>query len=212
MSQRHGHEAGAIYQMGEPDRAKGIPPHWFSYVAVANVAETTSHVAELGGTVEAGPLDVADYGRMSVILDPTGGHLGLWEAVKQPGVGIRDEPGALCWAELMTRDPARASAFFQRLIGWEPSSMSIPGGDYTVFMGEGMPKAGCMGITPEMGDVPTGWLIYFAVEDCEAAIARVNELGGRSMMGPETVPGVGRWALLADPQGAVFAVIAPSGD
>jgi predicted enzyme related to lactoylglutathione lyase len=209
MCQREGHEVAAMYQMSDADRAQGIPSHWFTYIAVANVDETTMQVPALGGTVDAGPFDVSRYGRMAVVKDPTGGHVGLWQAMDNPGVGVRDEPGSLCWTELMTRDRATAAAFFGRLIGWEASSMAIPDGEYTVFMGEGVPKAGCMQITPEMGDVPTGWLTYFAVADCEATVARVGELGGALLKEPESVPGVGRWALCQDTSGGVFAVIAP---
>jgi predicted enzyme related to lactoylglutathione lyase len=212
MCQLDGHEVAAMYQMSDAEKAQGIPSHWFNYIAVASADETAAQVPALGGAVLAPPFDVMEHGRMAVLQDPTGGVFGVWQAKQHAGVGVRDEPGALCWTELMTRDAARAAAFFQDLIGWEPSAMQVPGGDYTVFMGEGVPKAGCMQITPEMGDVPTGWLTYFAVEDCEATLVRARDLGGRVMMGPESVPGVGRWALLADPQGTVFAVIAAIGN
>lgn len=208
MCQLDGHEAGAIYQMSEPDRAQGIPSHWFNYIAVTSVDDTLVHVAELGGTVHAGPFDVMEHGRMAVVQDPTGGLVGLWQAKRQPGVGVRDEPNALCWNELMSTDRATAASFYGKLIGWELSSMQMPEGEYTVFMAEGTPRAGCMQITPGMGAVSSGWLTYFAVADCDATVRRVGELGGTVITGPETAPGVGRWAMFRDPQGAIFAVIA----
>jgi predicted enzyme related to lactoylglutathione lyase len=210
MCQKDGREAAAIYQMSDAERAKGIPSHWFNYVAVASVDETAARVAALGGTLEVPPFDVMEHGRLAIVVDPTGGYLGLWQGRKHPGFGVRDEPGAVCWAELMTRDRARAASFLGALIGWEQSSMEVAGGDYTVFMGEGVPKAGCMQITPEMDDVPTGWLTYFAVADCDATIARTEELGGKQLMGPAVVPGVGRFAILQDPADGVFGVIAPA--
>jgi uncharacterized protein len=209
MCQLDGHEVAAMYRMSDEDRARGIPSHWFPYIAVANADETASHVAGLGGTLHAGPFDVAEHGRMAVAQDPTGGHVGVWQAMKMPGVGVRDEPNALCWNELMSPDRERAAAFYHRLIGWELSSMQIPEGEYTVFMAEGTPRGGCMQITPEMGPLPAGWLTYFAVADCDATVGRVRESGGELVAGPDNVPGVGRWAMLRDPQGAVFAVIAP---
>ena len=209
MCQLRGHEAAALYRMPEDDQARGVPPHWFPYIAVANVDDTTARVTGLEGQVHANPFDVAEHGRMSVIQDPTGGFVGLWEAKRHAGVGVRDEPGALCWNELATRDRPHAAAFFGKLIGWELSSMAMPEGEYTVFMGEGEPKGGCLQITPEMGPVPTGWLTYFAVEDCEHAVGRVQELGGSVLLGPETAPGIGRWAMCRDSQGAVFSLIAP---
>jgi len=201
-------DVAAMYKMTEPDRARGTPSHWFNYVAVADADESAAHVAELGGTLHAGPMDVGDHGRMVVLQDPTGGFLGLWQAKQQPGVGVRDEPNSLCWNELLTPDSEASATFYRRLIGWETSSMLMPEGEYTVFMSEGTPRAGCMQITPEMGAVGPGWRTYFAVDDCDETVTRVQSLGGALRLGPETVPGVGRWAMFEDPTGAVFAAIA----
>jgi hypothetical protein len=208
MCQLDGHEVAALYQMSEAEKAQHIPSHWFNYVAVANVDETAEHVPALGGTVLTAPFDVMEHGRMAVLQDPTGAVFGVWQAKQHAGVGVRDEPGSLCWNEVMTPDRAKAAAFYGKLIGWEQSSMQMPDGEYTVFMAEGAPKGGCMQITPAMGPIPAGWVTYFAVADCDATVTRAGELGGTVLAGPENAPGIGRWAMLQDPQGAVFSVIA----
>jgi predicted enzyme related to lactoylglutathione lyase len=209
MCQLDGHEVAAMYQMSDAEKAQGIPSHWFNYIAVANADETAARVPALGGTVLAPPFDVMEHGRMAVLQDPTGGVFGVWQAMRHAGVGVRDEPGSLCWNEMMSPDRATAAAFYGRLIGWEQSSMEMPDGEYTVFIAEGTPKAGCAQITPAMEGAQAGWLTYFATADCDATAQQATALGGQVLMGPENAPGIGRWAMLRDPQGAVFSVIAP---
>jgi predicted enzyme related to lactoylglutathione lyase len=209
MCQLDGHEVAAMYQMSDAEKGQGVPSHWFNYVAVANADDTAAQVPALGGSVLAEPFDVMEHGRMAVLQDPTGGVFGVWQAKQHPGVGVRDEPNSLCWNEVMSPDRAKVAAFYGKLIGWELSSMDMPTGEYTVFMAEGTPKGGCMQITPEMGEVPAGWLTYFACTDCDAMAAQATALGGTVLAGPENAPGIGRWAMLQDPQGAVFSVIAP---
>jgi predicted enzyme related to lactoylglutathione lyase len=208
MCRRDGHTVAAMYQLSAQELAQGIPSHWFPYVAVASADDAAARAAELGGSVEAPPFDVMEHGRMAVLKDPTGGHFGVWEARAHIGAQMRDEPGALCWNELMTRDPRTAARFYADLMGYELSSMAMPAGDYTIMSLDGAPRGGCMAITPEMGDVPTGWLTYFAVADCDATATRARELGGQVLTGPVDAPGVGRWALLQDPTGGVVSVIA----
>ena len=209
MCQLDGHEVAAIYQISDAEKGQGMPSHWFNYIAVTSADETAAHVVALGGTVLAAPFDVMEHGRMAVLQDPTGGMFGVWQAKNHPGVGVRDEPNSLCWNELMSPERARAAAFYGKLIGWELSSMETPEGEYTVFMAEGTPKGGCCQITPGMGDVRPGWRAYFAVADCDATVQLATQLGGEVLAAPADAPGIGRWAALRDPQGAVFSVIAP---
>ena len=211
MCQSGGRDVAAIYKMMKEQADQGIPPNWFPYVAVADADEAATAAVTLGGTVTVPPFDVMDYGRMAVIQDPTGAVFGVWQAKNYPGVGVRDEPNAMCWNEVMTPDRPRAAAFYAKLIGWSTSAMPMPEGEYTVFMTGEAGKAGCMQITPAMGPMPPTWLTYFAVGDCDAVARKASELGGQVLKGPEDAPGVGRWALLQDPQGAVFAVIAMAG-
>lgn len=208
MCQSGGHDVAAMYRMSAEQAGQGIPPNWFPYVAVANADETAAKAAALGGAVMVEPFDVMEHGRMAVIQDPTGAVFGAWQAKRYPGVGVRDEPNAMCWNEVMSSDRPKAAAFYSALIGWSTSPMPMPEGEYTVFMSGEAARAGCMQITPAMGPVPPSWMTYFAVADCDATAKRAKELGGTVLKGPEDAPGIGRWAMLQDPQGAVFSVIA----
>jgi predicted enzyme related to lactoylglutathione lyase len=208
MCQLDGHDVAAMYQMGKEEVERGIPAHWFPYIAVASADDAVTRAGSLGATIETPAFDVAEHGRMAVIQDPTGAHFGVWQAKQHVGVQVRDEPNALCWNEVMTPDRPKAAAFYSTLFGYLTAPMPMPAGEYTVFMRGETAAGGCMQITPEMGPLPAGWLTYFAVTDCDAATRRATSLGATVVAGPEDAPGVGRWAMLQDPQGAIFSVIA----
>jgi hypothetical protein len=152
-------------------------------------------------------MDVFDAGRMALILDPTGAAVAVWQPVKHIGAGVVNEHGALCWNELMTIDTIKAGEFYTGLFGWTAQEHDMGGMIYTVFMNGERPAAGMMKIDESWGDVPPSWLVYFAVNDCDASVAEAGALGGELCKGPMDIPGVGRFAVMTDPQGAAFAVI-----
>jgi predicted enzyme related to lactoylglutathione lyase len=198
--QKDGADTGAMYQI--PPDMKGMPPNWLSYVAVADADAASGKAKGLGGSVISGPFDVMDKGRMAVIEDPQGATFAIWQARSHAGVCVRDEPGSLCWNELQARDLDKARAFYAPLFDWRlkesPEYTEMHAGDTAV---------GGMMLSQGPAEVPSHWLPYFAVEDCEATVARLQSLGGQVYAGPFDVPGVGRMAVAADPQGAAFSVI-----
>jgi predicted enzyme related to lactoylglutathione lyase len=202
-----GKSVAALYSQMADQRAAGVPPHWLSYVSVESADRSAARAGELGGSVLAPAFDVMEAGRMAVIQDPTGGFLAVWEPRAYPGAGLLGEPGALCWNELCTRDPARAGEFYGDLFKWGRETMPMPGFEYTVFKRGDQPAGGCMAIQPEWGEMPPHWDVYFAVEDCDACAATAGRLGGTVIKAPADIPGVGRFAVLRDPQGAVFSVL-----
>ncbi|GFN00493.1 hypothetical protein Sfulv_53030 [Streptomyces fulvorobeus] len=109
-----------------------------------------------------------------------------------------------------------AAAFFQTLFGWEADEVTFPSGSYTTVRPAGGGPESSFGGLVRLGDVPAGadrgphWLPYFTVEDCDAASARAERLGGGVTVAPQEIEGVGRIAHLADPFGAAFAVIRPA--
>jgi hypothetical protein len=112
-------------------------------------------------------------------------------------------PGTFCWADLATSDPDGAKAFYEALLGWQSEDMpSGSTGSYTMLKLDGDEVAG---LYPMSGGAHPAWLAYVAVEDAEEAAARLEELGGSVMTAPFEV-GVGRAAVVRDPQGAVFAL------
>jgi predicted enzyme related to lactoylglutathione lyase len=191
-----GKAAGALFASSEQ------PPHWNSYVTVASADEATRRAGELGASVIAEPFDVMEVGRMSVIADPTGAALCLWEPRQHIGAAVVNQPGALTWNDLVTPDPDAAAHFYGELFGWTYMEMPDSGGYRVIRNGErsngGIPPA-----HPESG--PPAWLPYFGHADADALHGRIGELGGRALSEPMSI-GPGRIAILADPQGAVFAV------
>jgi predicted enzyme related to lactoylglutathione lyase len=207
MFQVRGKEVAAAYSMRNDERQLGVPSHWNLYVTVANVDESARRAQELGGTLLAPPFDVMDAGRMAVIQDPTGAIFQIWEAKRSIGAKILGEPGALCWSELTTRDPHGARAFYTALFGWTAKDS---GGDspmpYTEFSNNGQPGMGMLKMPDHMPEqVPSYWMPYFQVAVCDAATAKATGLGATVMVPPTDIPKTGRFSILSDPQGGMFA-------
>ena len=202
MAKIRGLHVGAISPLGE-QAAAGVPPHWNSYVSVDDIEAAVAKVAAAGGTVMAPPFDVLDAGRMAVIQDPTGAVFELWQAKNHIGAALVNEPGAFSWTELITPDIPKAAAFYNALFGWtsETHGEEMP---YTEFKLAGESIAGAM--NPPMPGIPPLWGVYFSVADTDATVAQAKALGGAVMNGPMDIE-PGRFAVLADPQGAMFNVI-----
>lgn len=117
-------------------------------------------------------------------------------------------PGAVSWSELTTTDPAAAAGFYGELLGWTVKAMPMGGPEpYRVAEVQGRGVAGIMSMPPGSPPMPPAWGTYMTVADCDATVARCRELGGACLVEPMDVPGVGRMAVLRDPQGAVFSVM-----
>ena len=202
MLARNGKNIAGLSQMTPDMLEQGMKPCWNSYVAVADVEESAMKAAGLGGTIIVPPMDILDVGRMAITVDPTGGVLSLWEAKSHIGAQVIGEPGSFGWTELYTHDTAAAAEFYFGLFGWEAQQMEVGEGGmpYTVFMSGGAPAAGMLTIQPEWGEVPPNWTVYFIVESLEAALEKVQALGGSVQTPPTSVPTVGTFALITDPQ------------
>ncbi|HEX6665075.1 MAG TPA: VOC family protein [Solirubrobacterales bacterium] len=191
-----------------PLMQEGQPPAWSSYVSVDDADATAAAVKEAGGNEIAAPMDVMDLGRMAIFVDPTGAVFGIWQPGSFVGAGLVNEPGALAWNELGTRDTAAAKAFYGDVFGWGAADNDAGEmGTYTQWkLGEDS-VGGMLDITGRLPDeIPAHWLAYFAVEDADAAIETVKAKGGAVAFGPIDIA-VGRFAVVQDPHGAAFAVI-----
>jgi len=192
-----GRQVGAMYQNKE------MPPAWLAYVCVDSADDSTAKAKSLGATPTSDPFDVFDIGRMCVIQDPEGAHLALWQPKKHVGVGVKNEVGTFCWAELQTRQRDQARDFYTQLFGWTPKESP----EYLEFHRGSEAVGGCMTMQPQVpAQVPAHWMIYFWVDDVDAAVQKANAGGARTMVPPMDIPNVGRFSVLSDPQGAVFAV------
>lgn len=204
-------EVAAITALMPEQKKAGVPPHWNAYFATADVEASAKKAAALGGKVIMPPMEVMDAGRMALVQDPSGARFALWQPQKHPGAALFGEPGALCWAELSTRDLPRCRAFYTELFGWNATEAPMGGGKrYTVFaLGEDQKTAGMMGMEEMPAEVPPHWGIYFAVTGCDAAAKKAGELGAKALVPPLDIPDVGRFAIFFDPQGAHFAILQP---
>jgi uncharacterized protein len=200
---------GKVVAAASPPPQEGIPSHWTTYIASDDVDGTAAKIREAGGTVMMEPFDVFDAGRMTVAQDPTGAIFGVWQAGAHHGAQLANEPGAFQWNECETRDVAAAEEFYKAVFGYSVEQMDMGQAEpYRLFMLGDHRVAGLFKITPEMGDdVPPNWMSVFAVADCDASAAKATELGGEVLFGPQDIA-VGRFAVLQDPTGAVFQVVA----
>jgi uncharacterized protein len=190
---------------------EGQPPAWMTYVSVEDADETAAKVREAGGNVMMEPMDVLDIGRMAVLADPTGAVFGIWQPRAFAGAGLVNEPGAVTWNELNTRDVPAAKEFYAAVFGWTYEDMEVENvGTYTGFKVGEDTVGGMLDVTGRVPDeVPANWLVYFAVEDADATVEKLKQLGGSVNMEPiDIMPG--RFAVVSDPSGAVFAVIKPN--
>lgn len=203
-----GKAVGALSQIGPEFQEQGMTSHWNTYVTVDNVDEMTRKADKLGATVIEQPFDVFDQGRMSLIQDPSGGMLALWQPINNIGAGILHVPGAMTWNELLTRDEGAAQAFFSDLFGWRGERQE---NGYVLLFDGDRQAGGMMPIDEEWGDAPSNWMVYFAVDDVDEKARRAEELGGQVLNGPFDLPTGGRMAVIQDPQGAVFSVMRAMG-
>ena len=183
------------------------PPYWSTYVCVTDADQTAKEVEAAGGTVVVPPMDVMTAGRMAVFQDPEGAFISAWQPGDHLGAQVVNEDGTLTWNELATRNADGARAFYQKVFGWDPQIHADGPMPYTEYQVGGESIAGMMDMPPMVpAGVPAHWLVYFAVDDADAAVAKAEKLGA-SVLAPLMDLPVGRFATLQDPQGAVFAVI-----
>ena len=145
---------------------------------------------------------------MAVIKDPTGAIFTIWQPLKHGGIGIRDEHGAFCWADLSTPDVAGASKFYQAMFGWELEAS--PQTKYLHIKNGGTHIGGIPPAEHRNPHAPPHWLIYFMVNDVDAVAAAAQKQGATLYLPPASMENVGRLSVIADPQGAAFAIFKPA--
>lgn len=210
MFRLRGRDTCAAYTMKPEDLALGIPPHWLLYIAVKNADEAVSRALQLGGQPLSPAFEIPNVGRMAVIRDPAGAIFAIFEPGAHRGMGVVAENGAFCWADLQTPDRDLAAKFYGGLFGWEfiLGKDKDPGGYLHIKNGDqyigGLPSS--HSLPP---NVRPHWLGYFQCESCESQTARAVAQGAAMKVPPTTVEDQLHFSVLADPQGAVFALFAP---
>jgi predicted enzyme related to lactoylglutathione lyase len=197
-----GKPVAAISPQPQQQRDAAAPPMWNSYVTVRSADDAVARAAELGASVHAPAFDVFELGRMGIVQDPQGAFFEVWEPKSNLGAELVNAPGALSWNELATTDLDAAQSFYGELFGWtmEPFEGEMP---YFVIRNGEASNGGMREAMPP--GTPPHWLVYFGIDDTDAAVAELGELGGATVMAPMDLP-MGRIAIAHDPQGAVFAL------
>ena len=203
MAKLDGRDVGAISPQPTQQREAGVPAMWNSYITVTSADEALERARELGATVHAPAFDVLDAGRMGVVQDPQGAYFMVWEPRANIGAGLVNAHGALSWNELASPDPEASASFYSRLFGWSADPMEGVDPPYLVIKRSDGQTNG--GIRAAASTEPCYWLVYFGTDDLEGSLAKVQELGGGTLVGPIAI-GAGRFAAVQDPQGAVFAL------
>ncbi|MEY9965550.1 putative enzyme related to lactoylglutathione lyase [Streptacidiphilus sp. MAP12-16] len=200
--------AGIMKSMAMGDQP-APPPTWTTYFSSANADATQAAISANGGTVISPAMDVGALGRMLVAADPQGAVFGVWQPLEFPGAQIVNEPGALVWNQLSTTDPKAAGVFYQAALGLEAAPIpEMP--EFTGLMVKGRPIGGVQGMENLPDGVPPHWLVNFAVDDTDSTVDALVRAGGSVMAPAFDMEKVGRMAVLQDPQGAFFAVVAQS--
>jgi hypothetical protein len=193
---------------GYMETPKGAPPeaHWLTHLRVVDAKATSERVTSLGGKVLKPAFKVADFGTMAIVSDPHGGAFALWQPAK---VEETPEPttNTFSWNELGSSDPAASVAFYSAIGGFTSKAMEMPTGAYHVLEAGGQPRAGVM--AKMMPEQPHAWLPYVQVASADKTTEKAKKLGATVIVPPTDVPNVGRFSILADPQGAAIGILQP---
>ena len=117
------------------------------------------------------------------------------------------EHGVFSWKELMTTDLPAAKKFYREALGWELQDLANPDMAYTIAKKGSREVAGIMGMPADSTGMPPSWGSYVTVDDVDARVARVLALGGTLCVPARDIPDLGRFAVIADPQGAMLSMI-----
>lgn len=190
-----------------PQQSPG-QPYWTTYFGVESVEAAATKIEAAGGKVVMPAMDVMDQGRMAVAADPTGAMFSVWQPLAHKGIGVHSVLGTHCWSELMTRDVDRAGAFYSKVFGWAIENVTEM--HYTLFKIGDEQIGGMLTIDENFpADMPANWVVYFYTEDIAGTVATATGLGASVIMPPTPIEGIGQFAVIADPHGAVFNLLQP---
>ena len=192
---KDGRKIAGLMPVMSPDQ----PPSWTTYVCSEDADKTVALVESSGGTIIAPPMAVDDLGRLAVLTDPSGAVFGIWEPGTHHGAELFAEPGAPCWFELTSQDPAAAASFYSSVFAWSVKTSE----EYVELQLDGQSVAG---VTDPTQGTPPGWLPYFGVDDPAAKAREAEQLGGTVVLPLAEWPG-GACSIVRDPHGAVLGLI-----
>lgn len=199
---KDGRQAAGLGPLMSPEDS----PAWTTYFATGDAAATCDRIREAGGAVVVEPMVVGPMGTMAIALDPQGNAFGLWQSGTHTGAEVVNEPGSLVWNEAAVDDVPAARAFYTAVFGFRFDELDGTGG-YATFATDERPLGGLGGVAP---GAPRGWSTCFAVASTDEAVAAVEAAGGKVTTAAQDTE-FGRFAVVTDPWGASFSVMADLG-
>ncbi len=193
---------GFVKPQGDPKKS-----HWASYLSVEDVDDRRKAVLEGGGQAPAPAFDLAEVGRVAPVADAQGIPFMLFASAHGDPEDQPSVVGGWHWNELWSSDASAAAAFYQKTLGYEVDTMAMPEGTYYILKTGGAPRAGVLQIPS--AQVPTKWLPYVHVQNCDDTLRHAVELGATKRKDCTDIPGVGRFAIFTDPTGATLGIIKP---
>ncbi len=197
-----------VYNQGEAQVAgmmapmmPGVPPFWLDYITVEDVDASRLQVISLGGTAITEAMDIPNIGRFALVQDPEGATFSLFRGLNPGSTPDSEIPPnhTFCWSQLMSTNVDRVVSFYTKVFGWEAEPM----GEMVVFKRDGKGIASAMAAQMNM---PSHWMAYVAVENCDESTRKAEGLGASVFVPPTTMDGMGTFSVLADPGGAVVAL------
>ncbi|MGC5343167.1 VOC family protein [Streptomyces sp. DT171] len=220
----HGRGDGKLVAALAAKRDGRLPTAWGIYFATDDIADSVGRIRAAGGQVITEPVRAGRAGVLAQAADPGGAVFGLWQAGEREGFEKQNEPGSFCWTEVYTRQKDRVDPFYEQVFDFRSTDLDArdtadPGGgmgiDFRMWSPAGTEPGpdtavGGRGVITDAfpAEMPSYFLTYFAVADCDAAAESAVRLGGRVTARPFDIPH-GRMAVLHDDQGAFFAVLQP---
>jgi hypothetical protein len=199
---------GGLMPLADEQKKLGVPPHWMAHIETDDVDATAKKAQQLGGRILHPPTDIPTVGRFAVLADPQGATFSAFQPLESSPDAPRTA-GFFSWHELNTTDYQAAWKFYSELFGWKPTSSMDMGpefGRYWMFGLDTQQAMGGMSNAARTYNIPPYWMYYVTVDDLDATVERIQQLGGKIINGPMDVPGGDRIAMCLDPQGAAFAV------
>ena len=203
-----GHRVAGMSAISPEMQAQGMPTVWSSYVNHSDADSVVAKAEAAGAMHIMPPMDIMEEGRMAFFHDPSGAAIGVWQPQNHTGAEIVNQPNSLVWNELYTRDRDESIAFYESVFGWTHDTDES---GYVMFKADGRIQAGMMVMDESFNDMPPNWSVYFLVEDVNAYVAKVKELGGNVLMPPTPAGGMGHFSVVQDPQGGTFTIMEFSG-
>lgn len=220
LTSTSGRPLGTLLDHGMNTFANKEPVNWLPFVRIPDIDAAIARVADLGGQVWVQPYNVG-IARVAIVRGVTREVIGLWQTPIEPEQApLLADQDVIGWFELVTPEPEKAMAFYRSLLGWRIGDE----GGYTFIGNSAGQFAGIVKLSGDWEDyafmqaigrvrggklnVPPHWMVFFNVEDCDAFVDEAESIGAYVMARPEPLHALGTFAVLRDPQGVYFSVLA----